>query len=84
MKTALETTMQGYDTVVAVTQNNINANFKYLFKLLRDKKREEKIKELKEKKIEDIEKKIKELNKLRKNQFLRLLHNQRQHHQIEN
>ncbi len=61
MKTALETTMQGYDTVVAVTQNNINANFKYLFKLLRDKKREEKIKELKEKKIEDIEKKIKEL-----------------------
>jgi hypothetical protein len=31
MKTALETTMQGYDTIVAVTQNNINANLKFLY-----------------------------------------------------
>lgn len=31
MKTPLETTMNGYDTIVAVTQNNINANFKFLY-----------------------------------------------------
>lgn len=31
MKTALETTMQGYDMIVAVTQNNINANLKFLY-----------------------------------------------------
>ncbi len=30
MKTILETNLQGYDTVVALTQNNINANLKYL------------------------------------------------------
>ena len=31
MKTPLETTMNGYDTIVAVTQNNINANLRFLY-----------------------------------------------------
>lgn len=33
MKTYLETTMHGYDTIVAITQNNINANFEFLYEM---------------------------------------------------